>query len=120
MLKIACVLDESLPESVSGIVKQVLGSSDADPFWAAAEKNLLESVALYVFCEMPENQRSLPAIKNLLTAGAKDTATLKEIFDSLPDSHPAKVSYHIFDQLPKIIKTGVMAGLHARLRVIVS
>lgn len=80
----------------------------------------MESVTFYVFSEMPENQRSLPAIKNLLTAGAKDMAALNEIFDGLPDFHPAKMHYQIFDRLPKVIKTGVIVGLTARLRTIVS
>ncbi len=89
-----------------------------DSFWANSEMALLTALITYVLYELPEKQRNLSSVLNLLLTASKGDK-LDELFFKLPDSHKALTSYKIFclSGDPKT-RGNIMIGLGVRLQAL--
>lgn len=87
----------------------------ANQFWENCEKNLLKSLVLYVAYELPKLERNMKNLYNILAG--KDTKTIDEMFECLPNGHPAKNPYNLYSQSGDDIRSGIVIGLGTRLQV---
>lgn len=92
----------------------VPGRKKGDEFWDRVEMNLLKALVLYVI-EMEESRRNIGTVYSLLASG--DSSTLKNLFSVLPEDHPAKAPYNIYEEMAATVKAGAISGLGTRLQV---
>ena len=108
------VLAKTIIDNTSGSAAYI----ENDSFWNNSETALLTALLTYVIHELPEKQRNLASVLELLlTAGKGDK--LDELFFKLPDKHKALTSYKIFclSGDPKT-RGNIMIGLGVRLQVL--
>ena len=99
---------------VDVIIKNTSGTK-GDHFWDSAEMNLLKALVLYVdHSFQPENKNMGEVYKLLTKQGEK---SLESLFKVLPNSHPAKAPYALFEQASDTVRSGVIIGLGSRLQI---
>ena len=99
---------------VDVIIKNTSGTK-GDHFWDSAEMNLLKALVLYVEQSYPENRKNMGEVYKLLTL--RGGRSLDYFFDVLPNNHPAKAPYALFQQASDTVQSGVIIGLGSRLQV---
>lgn len=104
------------------IINNTSNSEDRQDFWSKAELNLLVALIHYVGGLKgpdgklrPVHERSLGAIYRLLAS--ESFQSLEEIFNALPNDHPAKAPYGIFKLANRQIWGNIAIGLGNRLAV---
>ncbi len=107
--------DELMAQLFCDVVIKNTGSSSGDHFWSAAEQNLLKALVLYVDLCYPSDKRNIGEVYKLLSLSSEKE--LNALFDTLPNSHPAKAPYSIFKQSSETVKSGVIIGLGSRIQV---
>ncbi|SHI89298.1 type IV secretion system protein VirD4 [Desulfofundulus thermosubterraneus DSM 16057] len=99
----------------------VIATTDAGPkrggdsFWDRAEQNLLKALALYVVLELPEEERHMGSLYDILASG--DPEKVDAMFAKLPVNHPAKGPYNVYAMAGQNVRGGVVIGLGTRLQV---
>ena len=88
-------------------------NKNSDDFWPRAEENLLKAFILY-FKEKMIDTNTLADI--YLKIAGKDVSEIKDMFNSLHQDSPARMSYNIFAQSSDTIKASVLTGLGTRLQ----
>ena len=91
------------------------GGGKTDHFWDSSELNLLKALILYVDYERAPAERNMGAVYRMLSDLTENE--LNQRFEMLPNGHPAKAPYHIFQQAGDKVRGGVIIGLGARLQV---
>ena len=76
-----------------------------DDFWPRAEENLLKAFEFY-FLENKVEQNTLTEIYKIIAAG--DVGRLDNMFRSLPQDSPARMSYNIYATGSDTIKASVL------------
>lgn len=99
---------------VDVIIKNTSGAK-GDHFWDSAEMNLLKALVLFVDQSYPENKKNMGEVYKLLTL--QGGRSLDHFFDVLPNTHPAKAPYALFQQASDTVQSGVIIGLGSRLQV---
>lgn len=84
-----------------------------DDFWPRAEENLLKAFEFY-FLENKIEQNTLTDIYTMIASG--DLEKLDNIFRSLPNDSPARMSYNVYATGSDTIKASVLTGLGTRLQ----
>ncbi len=85
-----------------------------DEFWPRAEENLLKAFEFY-FLQILVDKNNLTNIYKKVASG--DIADIDNIFKSLPNENPARMSYNIFASGSDTIKASVITGLGTRLQL---
>lgn len=88
-------------------------NKNSDDFWPRAEENLLKAFILY-FREKMIESNTLADI--YLKIAGRDISEINNMFNSLHQDSPARMSYNIFDQGSDTIKASVLTGLGTRLQ----
>lgn len=99
---------------VDVIIKNTSGAK-GDHFWDSAEMNLLKALVLYVDQSYPADRKNMGEVYKLLTL--RSGRGLDSFFDVLPNNHPAKAPYALFQQASDTVQSGVIIGLGSRLQV---
>lgn len=99
---------------VDVIIKNTSGTK-GDHFWDSAEMNLLKALVLYVDHSYPAHSKNMGEVYKLLTMQGEKS--LDSLFAVLPNSHPAKAPYALFQQASDTVRSGVIIGLGSRLQV---
>ena len=99
---------------VDVIIKNTSGAK-GDHFWDSAEMNLLKALVLYVDQTYPEEKKNMGQVYDLLTLQGE--RTMDHVFRALPNNHPAKAPYALFQQASDTVRSGVIIGLGSRLQV---
>lgn len=99
---------------VDVIIKNTSGTK-GDHFWDSAEMNLLKALVLYVDQSFPEGKKNMGEVYKLLTLQGKQS--LNHLIEVLPNNHPAKAPYALFQQASATVQSGVIIGLGSRLQV---
>ena len=99
---------------VDVIIKNTSGTK-GDHFWDGAEMNLLKALVLYVDQNYHDSQKNMGEVYQLLTLQGENA--LNDLFDELPNNHPAKAPYALFQQSSETVRSGVIIGLGSRLQV---
>ena len=99
---------------VDVVIKNTSGAK-GDHFWDSAEMNLLKALVLYVDQEYPDARKNMGQVYRLLTLQGEKA--LDSLFIKLPNSHPAKAPYALFQQSSETVRSGVIIGLGSRLQV---
>ena len=107
--------DELMAQLFCDVIIKNTGDERGDHFWDSAETNLLKALVLYVERGYPEGRKTMEEVYKLLTHTAEQE--LKNLFDLLPSSHPAKAPFAIFRQASDTVRSGVIIGLGSRLQV---
>jgi len=112
--------DTLMAQILTDVIIANTGGDRADRFWDNGEGNLLKALVLYVDQEPKRDptRKNLPAVYKLLTQC--DEKRLREMFDRLPTSHPAKAPYNLFAQASDTVRAGIVLGLGTRLQVLQS
>lgn len=85
-----------------------------DPFWDQAEQALITALILYVVRHRPPAEQHMASVLELGTA--PHAVDLDLIFEDLPDSDPARRFYRTFLRADEKVRSGIIAGLGARLQ----
>lgn len=110
--------DELMAQLFCDVIIKNTGSERGDHFWDNAEMNLLKALVLYVEQGFDENKKSIGEVYGLLTPSYTDPEKkLNEMFESLPQTHPARAPFAIFKQASETVRSGVIIGLGSRLQV---
>ena len=99
---------------VDVIIKNTSGTK-GDHFWDSAEMNLLKALVLYVDHSFPADKKNMGEVYKLLTLQGEKA--LDTLFKPLPNSHPAKAPFALFQQSSETVRSGVIIGLGSRLQV---
>ena len=97
------------------IIKNTTMNGKPDHFWDAAEMNLLKALVLYTYMGYSEENRNIGQVYQLLTLNSEKD--LNNLFDLLPNDHPAKAPYSLFRQASDTVRSGVIIGLGSRLQI---
>lgn len=93
-----------------------------DQFWTPAEMNLLKALVLYVFKDdsRPPEQRNFGTVYQMICQCSE--AELEALFTSLPDSHPSKMPFALYQMNAgnEKVTGGVRMGLGGRLQTLQS
>ena len=89
-------------------------TNGGDEFWPRAEENLLKAFEFY-FLQVLVDKNNLTNIYKKIASG--DISDIDNIFKSLPNENPAKMSYNIFASGSDTIKASVVTGLGTRLQL---
>jgi type IV secretion system protein VirD4 len=92
-------------------------AKSSDPFWTQAEQAYLEALTLYLLNERPPEERHLPSLLRLATRLPREPGAMDQLFDALPDDHPARGSYDIFRLAEDKTRAGILIGAAVRLRL---
>ncbi|MGE5329890.1 MAG: VirD4-like conjugal transfer protein, CD1115 family [Deltaproteobacteria bacterium] len=94
-----------------------MSSVENESFWSSSETSLLTALISYVISELPEKQRNLSSVLELLLTASKGDK-LDELFFKLSEKHKALAAYKIFC-LSGDSKTrgNILIGLGVRLQV---
>lgn len=87
----------------------------ADPFWDDAEKSLLTAVLLYVLRHRPPSERHMASVLELATD--PHPADLDLLFEGLHKTDPARRFYRGFLRADEKVRSGIIAGVSARLQL---
>lgn len=88
-------------------------NKNSDDFWPRAEENLLKAFILY-FKERMLETNTLADIYYKIAK--QDLGDIDNMFKSLSQDSPARMSYNIFAQGSDTVKTSVLTGLGTRLQ----
>ena len=99
---------------VDVIIKNTSGAK-GDHFWDSAEMNLLKALVLYTDRCYPQEHRNMGQVYRLLTLQSENE--LNSLFEVLPNNHPAKAPFTLFNQSSDTVRSGVIIGLGSRLQV---
>lgn len=100
---------------VDVIIKNTISNGKGDHFWDSCEMNLLKALCLYVEQSYSAENRNIGQVYQLLTLNSE--SGLNNLFDVLPNTHPAKAPYSLFRQASDTVRSGVIIGLGSRLQV---
>lgn len=89
-------------------------TNGGDEFWPRAEENLLKAFEFY-FLQVLVDKNNLTNIYKKIASG--DISDIDNIFKTLPNENPAKMSYNIFASGSDTIKASVVTGLGTRLQL---
>ena len=70
---------------------------------------------LYTYLGYSEENRNIGQVYQLLTLNSEKD--LNNLFDLLPNDHPAKAPYSLFRQASDTVRSGVIIGLGSRLQI---
>lgn len=88
-------------------------NKNSDDFWPRAEENLLKAFILYFKEKMIETN----TLANIyLKIAGRDISEINNMFNSLHQDSPARMSYNIFAQGSDTMKASVLTGLGTRLQ----
>lgn len=88
-------------------------NKNSDDFWPRAEENLLKAFILY----FKERLFETNTLANIYSKIAKqDLSDIDNMFKSLSQDSPARMSYNIFAQGSDTVKTSILTGLGTRLQ----
>lgn len=96
------------------VIANTSAPGQKNDFWANGEMNLLKAIIMYV-----EREDTLPttiAQAYELLLGTRDSE-LTSMFNSLPESNPAKLPYKIYAQADDKVRQGILIGFGTRLQV---
>ncbi len=97
------------------VIKNTTTNGRGDHFWDSAEMNLLKALVLYVDQGYPPENRNIGQVYQLLTLNSEKD--LGNLFDMLPNDHPAKAPFSLFRQASDTVRSGVIIGLGSRMQV---
>lgn len=103
---------KQVPISLFLIRRSIINGGDE--FWPRAEENLLKAFEFY-FLQVLVDKNNLTNIYKKIASG--DISDIDNIFKSLPNENPAKMSYNIFASGSDTIKASVVTGLGTRLQL---
>ncbi len=95
------------------IISNTQKKSGKDDFWPRAEENLLKAFLFY-FLENLSDKNTLSNVYHHIANG--DIEEIDNIFNKIPQDHPARMSYNIFASGSDTIKASVITGLGTRLQ----
>ena len=107
--------DQMMAQICADVIIKNTGGGKTDHFWDSSELNLLKALILYVDYEKTPAERNMGAVYRMLSDLTENE--LNQRFEILPNGHPAKAPYHIFQQAGDKVRGGVIIGLGARLQV---
>lgn len=107
--------DQMMEQICADVIIKNTGGGKTDHFWDSSELNLLKALILYVDYERAPAERNMGAVYRMLSDLTENE--LNQRFEMLPNGHPAKAPYHIFQQAGDKVRGGVIIGLGARLQV---
>lgn len=110
--------DELLTQMLTNVVIGNTSDGKGDQFWDNGERNLLNALILYVdnLEGVPPEEKSLAKVYEILTQNSE--RELYQIFEALPQTHPAKTPYNLFARADDKVKSGYVLGLGTRLQVL--
>ena len=119
---------ELMAQTFADIVLSNTSGDVKDAFWYNAELNLLKALVLYVALEMPEEQRNLGTVYDML-CDEDIEKKLDDIMGKLKHAHvnpytnkkmppsPACAPFGIFKQSSQTVRSSVIIGLGSKLAV---
>lgn len=89
--------------------------SKSDPFWDLAEQNTITALVLYVKRHRPPAEQHMASVLELGTEPSPES--LDRIFLALDRTDPARRFYRTFLRAEEKVRSGITAGLGARLQL---
>lgn len=119
---------ELMAQTFADIVLSNTSGDVKDAFWYNAELNLLKALVLYVALEMPEDQRNLGTVYDMLcdekieekldhTMGKLKYAHVNPYTNKKMPPSPACAPFGIFKQSSQTVRSSVIIGLGSKLAV---
>lgn len=108
---------ELMAQTFVEVIIKNTSDENSEEFWEKAEGNLLKALALYTVCNefTTDEEKTIGKMYEMLTNN--DEKKLNAMFDRLPQGHPAKQPYSIFQKSGDTVKANTIIGLGARLNV---
>ncbi len=117
-LKKITIEDDIMATTLANCIIENTGDGKMD-YFAVNEMNLLKALLLYVGTS-EEHRRAgtntLAEVFNLFTNN--DADALSELFSMLPNNHPAKTAFAIFDFCEPKVKGQILNGMAVRLNLL--
>jgi len=107
--------DEQMAQTLCDTIIKNTSGGKGDYFWDTSELNLLKAIVLYVSLSYKPERRNIGEVYHLICN--KSEAQLTKMIETLPQGHPARTPYHIFQQASETVRSSIIIGLGARLQL---